>query len=102
MIEQLRPKAEVLARKEAIVAGLRRIVPGEGVISEPIRLKPYETDGLPAFRQMPLGVVLPETTEQVAAVLAFLHKEGVRVVPRGRARACQAARCRWRTAWSSG
>ena len=83
MIEQLAPKAEVLARKDAIVAGLRRIVPGEGVISEPIRLKPYETDGLPAFRQLPLAVVLPETTEQVAAVLGYLHQEGVRVVPRG-------------------
>ncbi len=83
MIDQLPPKAEVLARKDAIVAALRRIVPGEGVISEKLRLKPYETDGLPAFRQAPMAVVLPETTEQVAAVLALLHKEGVRVVPRG-------------------
>src|SRR5947209_17565720 len=83
MIEQLAPKADVLARKAEIVAGLRAIVPGEGVIAEPIRLKPYETDGLPAFRQLPLVVVLPETTEQVAAVLAFLHKNGVRVLPRG-------------------
>ena len=83
MIEQLAPKEQVIARKDAIVAGLRAIVPGEGVISHPIRLKPYETDGLPAFRQLPLAVVLPETTEQVAAVLAFLHKNGVRVVPRG-------------------
>ena len=83
MIEQLAPKAEVLARKPEIVAGLRAIVPGEGVIHEPIRLRPYETDGLPAFRQVPLAVVLPETTEQVAAVLAFLHRNGVRIVPRG-------------------
>ena len=83
MIDQLPPKAEVLARKDAIVAALRRIVPGEGVISEKLRLKPYETDGLPAFRQAPMAVVLPETTEQVAAVLALLHREGVRVVPRG-------------------
>ncbi len=83
MIKQLEPKASVMARKEAIVAGLRRVVPGEGVISEPIRLKPYETDGLPAFRQTPLAVVLPETTEQLASVLALLHREGVRVVPRG-------------------
>ncbi|MBV8912290.1 MAG: FAD-binding protein [Acetobacteraceae bacterium] len=83
MIEQLAPKADVLARKAEIVAGLRAIVPGEGVIAEPIRLKPYETDGLPAFRQLPLAVVLPETTEQVAAVMRYLHQNGVRVVPRG-------------------
>ncbi len=83
MIEQLEPKAGVLARKDAIVAGLRRLLPDSAVISESLRLKPYETDGLPAFRQTPLAVVLPSTTEEVAAVLAFLHREGVRVIPRG-------------------
>jgi glycolate oxidase len=48
-----------------------------------LRLKPYETDGLAAYRQVPLAVVLPESTEQVAAVLGLLSREGVRVVPRG-------------------
>ena len=77
------PKADVLARRDEIVAGLRSLVPASGVISEPLRLKPYETDGLSAYAQVPLAVVLPETTEQVAAVLAFLHENGVRVIPRG-------------------
>ncbi len=80
---QPEPKREVLARRDAIVAGLREILPESGVIAETLRMKPYETDGLPAYRQMPLAVVLPETTEQVAAVLQFLHREGVRVIPRG-------------------
>ena len=83
MIAQPVPKPDVLARRDAIVAGLRRLLPAGGVIAEPIRLKPYETDGLAAYRQVPLAVVLPETTGQVAAVLRFLHQEGVRVVPRG-------------------
>ncbi|MDT7950780.1 MAG: FAD-linked oxidase C-terminal domain-containing protein [Acetobacteraceae bacterium] len=83
MIEQLEPKAGVLARKDAIVAGLRKLLPADAVISEPIRLRPYETDGLPAFRQVPLAVVLPSTTEETAAVMAYLHREGVRVIPRG-------------------
>jgi glycolate oxidase len=83
MITQPEPKQGVLARKQEIVAGLMRLLPASGVISEPVRLRPYETDGLPAFRQVPLAVVLPETTEQVAAVMAFLHKEGVRTIPRG-------------------
>ena len=83
MIDQPKAKAGVLARRDDIVAGLRRLVPPTGVISEPIRLKPYETDGLTAYRQVPLAVVLPETTEQVSAVLSFLHREGVRVIPRG-------------------
>ena len=72
MIAQLAPKPDVLARKRRDRRrAARDLCPASGVISEPIRLKPYETDGLPAFRQMPLAVVLPETTEQVAAVLAL-------------------------------
>ena len=80
---QLKPKADVLAGRDRIVAGLREILPGDGVIAEPLRLKPYETDGLSAYRQPPMVVVLPETTEQVAALLKFCHANGVRVIPRG-------------------
>jgi len=81
------PKSEILARREEIVAGLRRLVPGgplgEGVISEPLRLRPYETDGLSAYRQPPLAVVLPTSTEEVAEVMRYCHRNGIRVIPRG-------------------
>jgi glycolate oxidase len=83
VIAQPEPKPDILARRDAIVAGLRALVPDPGVIAEPLLLRPYETDALTAYRQVPLAVVLPETTEQVAAVMAFCHREGVRVVPRG-------------------
>jgi glycolate oxidase len=83
MIRQPVPKADVLARRDEIVAGLMALLPETGVISEAARLKPYETDGLAAYRQPPLAVALPETTEQVAAVLQFCHANGVRVIPRG-------------------
>lgn len=87
MIELPVPDRTVLARRDEILAALRAIVPagarGEGVIGDPIRLKPYETDGLSAYRQPPLAVVLPETTEQVAAVLRYCHANNIRVVPRG-------------------
>jgi glycolate oxidase len=83
MIRQPVPKADVLARRDDIVAGLMALLPETGVISEAARLKPYETDGLAAYRQPPLAVALPETTEQVAAVLQFCHANGVRVIPRG-------------------
>jgi glycolate oxidase len=73
----------VLARRDAIVADLRAIVPGEGVISAARELVPYESDGLTAYRQPPLVAVLPETTEQVAAVLRYCHAGGIKVVPRG-------------------
>ncbi len=83
MIRQPEPKADVLARREEIASGLRALLPAEAVITDALRLKPYETDGLPAYRQPPMAVVLPSTTEQVAAVMAFCHANGVRVVPRG-------------------
>ena len=83
MIRLLDPKRDVLANRDAIVAGLSALLPASSLISDDIRLKPYETDGLSAYRQMPLAVALPETTEQVADVLRFCHQNGVRVVPRG-------------------
>ena len=46
-------------------------------------MRPYESDGLTAYRQLPMVVVLPETTAQVAAVLGYCHREGIKVVPRG-------------------
>jgi glycolate oxidase len=73
----------VLARRLEIVAALRRIVPGEGVIASEESMRPYESDGLTAYRALPMVVVLPQTTAQVSAVLAFCHREGIRVVPRG-------------------
>jgi len=79
------PEADgaVLAQRERIVAGLRAIVPGEGVIATEREMRPFESDGLTAYRQLPMVVVLPETTEQVSQVLRYCHGEGVKVVPRG-------------------
>src|SRR5690606_24397894 len=77
------PKPAILAKRDAVIAALRTLVPGDGVISEAIRLRPYETDGLSAYRQPPLAVVLPRTTQEVAAVLRYCHQEGIRVIPRG-------------------
>jgi glycolate oxidase len=79
------PEADsaVLAKRERIVASLRSIVPGEGVIATEHEMRPFESDGLTAYRQLPMVVVLPETTEQVSQVLAYCHGEGIKVVPRG-------------------
>jgi glycolate oxidase len=79
------PEADgaVLARREQIVKALRTMVPGEGVIATEREMRPFETDGLTAYHQLPLVVVLPETTEQVSQVLAYCHAEGIKVVPRG-------------------
>src|SRR6195256_2038734 len=77
------PDAGVLARRAEIVGALRTIVPGEGVIAAGREMRPYESDGLTAYRQLPMVVVLPATTAQVSGVLAYCHAHGVKVVPRG-------------------
>lgn len=74
---------ETLARRREIAAELRRIVPGEGVIDEAEEMRAYESDGLTAYKQIPLLVVLPETVEQVSAVMRYAHENGIKVVPRG-------------------
>ncbi|MBX6322248.1 MAG: FAD-binding protein [Rhodospirillaceae bacterium] len=77
------PDQAVIARRAKIAAALRRLVPGEGVIDRADELKAYETDGLTAYRQVPMLVVLPSTTEQVSKVLRYCHENGIKVVPRG-------------------
>jgi len=77
------PDRAVLARRDRIAAALSAIVPGEGVIAGEREMRPYESDGLTAYRQLPMLVVLPETTEQVSRVLKYCHAEGIKVVPRG-------------------
>jgi glycolate oxidase len=53
------PDAAVLARRERIVAALRAIVPGEGVIATERRCGPMSPTGSPAYRALPMVVVLP-------------------------------------------
>jgi len=61
---------------------LARIVPPRSLISTK-SLKPYETDGFHTSANIPLAVVLPETTEQVRQVMKYCHAVDVPVVPRG-------------------
>lgn len=77
------PDPGILARRDGIVAGLRAILPRDAVIDSEDERRAFETDALTAYRRMPLAVVLPSTTAEVSAVLAFLNREGVRIVPRG-------------------
>ena len=77
------PDPEILSKRAAIVAALRSMVPGEGVIDDVDAMRPYESDGLTAYRQMPLVVVLPQTTAQVSAILKWCGEAGVNVTPRG-------------------
>jgi glycolate oxidase len=77
------PDAAVIRRRAEIAAALSRIVPGEGVIVAEAERRAYESDGLSAYRQPPLVVVLPATVAQVAAVMRYCRDNGIKVVPRG-------------------
>ncbi len=83
MITMPEPDRAVLARRAKIVAALRRIVPGEGVIDKADELRVFECDGLTAYRQPPMVAVLPDTTAQVVEVARYCKANGVKVVPRG-------------------
>src|SRR3981189_1529220 len=73
----------VLPRRDAPAPGLRPFGPGEGVTGRAAEMLPYESDGLMAYRQPPMVVVLPDTTEQVSRVLKYCFEQGIKVVPRG-------------------
>lgn len=84
MLKMPEPDQSVLARRKEIIAAMRAIVPASGaVIAEEDALRPYECDGLMAYRQLPMIVVLPDNTGQVAAILKYCHENKIRVVPRG-------------------
>ena len=77
------PDAGILARRESIIAGLAGLVAPQALITSDDERRPYETDALTAYRRMPLAVVLPSTTQEVAAVLSYCREQGVPVIPRG-------------------
>ncbi len=78
------PNREPIARS-TLVKALLEILPATAVVSEEEALRPYECDGLPAYRKIPLAVALPETVEQVRRIMALCHGLGVPVVARGAA-----------------
>ncbi len=76
------PDAQTLRRRDEIVADMRIIVPGEGVVDQPTGMRVFESDGLTAYRQLPLVVVLPETVREFAdRYLDGLAEPGRALVP---------------------
>jgi len=67
----------------SVVSALRAFLPARAVLHEEEDTRPYECDGLTAYRQLPMVVALPETEEQVRRVLQACSALGVPVVPRG-------------------
>jgi glycolate oxidase len=66
-----------------VVAALRQVLPRECILYNEEDTRPYECDGLAAYRQLPMIVVLPENEAHVVEVLNVCRKLKVRIVPRG-------------------
>lgn len=77
------PHGAILSDKARILALLRGVLAEDAVISDPAETRAYECDALTAYKCRPLAVVLPSSTEEVAAVLRVCHANRVPVVPRG-------------------
>ncbi|HET7867551.1 MAG TPA: FAD-linked oxidase C-terminal domain-containing protein [Burkholderiaceae bacterium] len=76
-------RQQYAARQREVVAALSAVMPAYALLWRSEDTVPYECDGLTVYRQRPLVVALPETNEQVSAVLRTCHAMRVPVVARG-------------------
>jgi glycolate oxidase len=70
-------------RRQRVADALRARVPAHCVLSDPEDTRPYECDGLAAYRQLPMIVTLPTSEDEVLAILGVCRELGVPIVPRG-------------------
>ncbi|NKB39360.1 MAG: FAD-binding protein [Gammaproteobacteria bacterium] len=77
------PDLSVLASRDELIHELGQFLGSEQIVIERSALRAYESDGLTAYQQLPLLVVLPENTTQVSKILKLCSKMKVNVVPRG-------------------
>ncbi len=88
-MSQLQPRAPsfhdpvLAARRAELVRALRRFLPHDAVLEQEEEVRPYECDGLSAYRQLPLLVLLPRTVEEVQRILRLCHERDIPVVARG-------------------
>jgi glycolate oxidase len=75
--------AALPARQKEVAQALRAFLPARAVLYEEEDTRPYECDGLTAYRQLPMVIALPETEEQVQRILKTCSSMKVPVVPRG-------------------
>jgi glycolate oxidase len=71
------------AGRDALAAALRRILPHEAVLADDESVRPYECDGLSAYRRLPLAVALPDTVDQVREIARYCQRHGIPLVARG-------------------
>ena len=74
---------KTIAKKNIIIKNLKKIIKRENILDHDDQVKPFETDGLSAYKQKPMAVVFPENTKEVSEILSFCNNEKIKVVPRG-------------------
>ena len=85
------PDRAIIENSQTIISDLKSIIsesPLENlsdgiVIDEDVSLRAYECDGLSAYCQKPMVVVLPNSTAQISKILGYCHDNGIKVVARG-------------------
>jgi glycolate oxidase len=86
MLDQFDPRLDPTyapVDRAALLARLAAVLPADGLIAKREGMAVYESDGLAAYRGMPLAVALPRETREVQAVLKICDEMGVPVVARG-------------------
>ena len=85
------PDRKVIERSHEIIGDLKSIISQTSsdslnagtIIYDDISLRAYECDGLSAYVQKPMVVVLPNSTAQISEILGYCHRNGIKVVARG-------------------
>lgn len=76
------PDRTIVGRRGEIATDLIKLMGADRIIADEDGRRAYETDALTAYKEMPLAVCLPRTTGEVAKVLAYCHRHGIKVIPR--------------------
>ena len=85
--------SKVIQNRDQIIKDLGKFISKENILSHQDEIKPYKTDGLTAYKQKPLIVILPETTEEVSKFYLTVIKITLRWFQEGPAQACLEERC---------
>ena len=79
------PPAEqrIIEQRKSLIIAFSKVVGSENVLEDETSLRTYDSDGLTAYKQLPMLVVLPANTAEVSAVMAICGERKVKIVPRG-------------------
>ncbi len=76
-------EAQILERRQRIIGDMLDLLGDDGVVHDDAALSPYSCDALTLYTQKPLLVALPKDVAEVAEIMSYAQREGVKIVPRG-------------------